>query len=101
VLGVDACKEGWVGVSNDLRGYFGRTIGALVEAADADGALAVIAIDTPIGLPTNGPRQADVLARQLIGRRASSVFSTPVRAALVAATHAEATALSVGATGKA
>ena len=100
VLGVDACKKGWVGLSSDLRGYFGRTISALVEAADADGVVEVVAIDIPIGLPTNGPRQADVLARKLVGRRASSVFSTPVRAALAAATHAEATAISVGATGK-
>lgn len=100
VLGVDACKKGWIGLSSDLRGYFGRTIGALVEAADADGAIEIVAIDIPIGLPTNGSRQADVLARKLVGRRAPSVFSTPVRAALAAATHAQATAISVSATGK-
>jgi predicted RNase H-like nuclease len=100
VLGVDACKKGWIGISSDLRGYFGPTIGALVEAADADGALEVVAIDIPIGLPTNGPRQADVLARKLVGRRASSIFSTPVRAALATTTHAQATAISVEATGK-
>lgn len=100
VLGVDACKKGWVGLSSDLHGYFGRTIGAVVQAAEGDGALDVVAIDIPIGLPTHGPRQADVLARTLVGRRSSSVFSTPVRAALAAATHAEATAISVGATGK-
>lgn len=100
VLGVDACTKGRVGFSSDLRGYFGRTISALVGAADEDGAPDVVAIDIPIGLPTNGPRQADVLARKLIGRRDSSVFATPVRAALTAATHAEATAISVEATGK-
>jgi predicted RNase H-like nuclease len=100
VLGVDACTKGWVGITDDLRGYFGRDIHELVTAAGHDGALLVIAIDIPIGLPTTGPRQADVLARALVGRRASSVFSTPVRAALAAATHAEATAISVQATGK-
>jgi predicted RNase H-like nuclease len=100
VLGVDACKKGWVGVSSDLQGYFGRTIGELVTAAAHDGALAVVSIDIPIGLPTSGQRLADVQARKLIGRRASSVFSTPIRAALLAATHAEATALSVEWTGK-
>ena len=99
-LGVDACKKGWIGLSSDLRGYFGPTIGAVVQAAEGDGALDVVAIDIPIGLPTSGPRQADVLARTLVGRRSSSVFSTPVRAALAAATHAEATAISVVATGK-
>jgi len=100
VLGVDACKKGWIGLSSDLHGYFGRTIAALVEAAEADGALQVVAIDIPIGLPTNGSRQADGLARKLVGRRTSSVFSTPVRAALAAATHAEATAISKETTGK-
>ena len=100
VLGVDACKKGWVGITNDFRGYFGRDIHDLVAAAGQDGALSVIAIDIPIGLPTSGPRQADALARGLVGRRASSVFSTPVRAALTAASHAEATAISVQATGK-
>lgn len=100
VLGVDACKKGWVGISSDLSGFFGRTIAELVAAATEVGPLHVVAIDIPIGLPVAGPRQADILVRKLVGRRASSVFSTPVRAALAAATHAEATATSVQATGK-
>ena len=100
VIGVDACKRGWVGITSDLRGYFGRTIDELMARSDEDGPVAVAAIDIPIGLPTSGPRRADALARGLVGRRASSVFSTPVRAALAATTHAEATAVSVAATGK-
>lgn len=100
VLGVDACKKGWVGIASDLRGYFGRSIDGLVATAERDGRVDVVAIDIPIGLPVTGPRQADLLARQLVGARRSSVFTTPVRAALEAATHAEATALSVEATGK-
>jgi predicted RNase H-like nuclease len=99
-IGVDACKRGWVGISTDLRGYFGRTIDELVDVATLEGELALVAIDIPIGLPTSGPRQADSLARSLVGKRASSVFSTPVRAALSAATHGEATAINLGATGK-
>ena len=100
VLGVDACTKGWVGIASDLRGYFGPTIGALVAAAEADGILAVVAIDIPIGLPTHGPRRADVLARAVVGPRRSSVFSTPTRAAVLAPTHAEATAVNLAATGK-
>jgi predicted RNase H-like nuclease len=100
VLGVDACKRGWVGISSDMRGYFGVTIGELVGTAEQDGQLTVVAIDIPIGLPLTGPRQADVLVRRLVGRRASSVFTTPVRAALTAATHAEASAVHLRATGK-
>lgn len=99
-MGVDACKKGWVAVADDLRAYFGRTIRELVAAADEDGPLAVIAVDIPIGLPLHGPRQADALVRALLGKRASSVFTTPVRAALAATTHAEASAITREATGK-
>ena len=67
---------------------------------ETDGSLDVVAIDIPIGLPPTGPRQADVLARGQVGRRASSVFVTPIRAALLATTHAEASALHRSATGK-
>ena len=100
VIGVDGCKKGWVGVTSDLRGYFGATIDQLVATADGDGELEVVAIDIPIGLPLTGHRQADVLARGLVGKRKSSVFPTPIRAALLAASHAEGSALNLRATGK-
>ncbi len=73
VIGVDACKKGWVGVTSDLRGYIGATIDQLVATADGDGELEVVAID--IGLPLTGTRQADVLARGLVGKRKSSCLS--------------------------
>lgn len=100
VIGVDACKKGWVGITSDQRGYFGESIRQLIQAAQEEGVVEVVAIDIPIGLPTSGQRQADLLARKVIGRRASSVFTTPTRAVLSAGTHAEATALSVKTTGK-
>ena len=67
ILGVDACKAGRVG--HALTGLYcganvAGTIDELVEMADADGPLAVVAIDIPIGLPDRGRRQADVLARK-------------------------------------
>jgi predicted RNase H-like nuclease len=49
-----------------------------------------VAIDIPIGLPDTGRRQADALARSLLGPRASSVFTTPTRAAITAPAYAEA-----------
>ncbi|HEY8111609.1 MAG TPA: DUF429 domain-containing protein, partial [Actinomycetes bacterium] len=100
VMGVDACRKGWVGVTSDLRGYFGATVDQLVATADGDGELEVVAIDIPIGLPLIGTRQADVLARGLVGKRTSSVFPTPVRPALLATSYAEASALNLRATGK-
>jgi predicted RNase H-like nuclease len=93
VLGVDACKAGWVGVV--LHGgaatvNVAKRIDVLVAEAEVGGHLAVIGIDTPIGLPDAGRRRADVLARQLVGPRRSSVFMTPVRTALQADSHAAA-----------
>lgn len=89
-----------MGVASDMRAYVGATIDVLVATADADGPLEVIGIDIPIGLPVSGTREADRLARTVVGRRWQSVFATPVRAALEAPTHAEATRLAAAATGK-
>lgn len=100
VVGVDACRKGWVGIASDGRGYFGETVGQLVTEADDDGPVSVLAVDIPIGLASTSMRQADLLARGRIGRRRQSVFMTPVREALTAATHAEATAINAAATGK-
>ena len=101
VVGVDACKKGWIAV--ELRdgtppvAHFLVHIGDVQLAApDAE----VIAIDIPIGLPFAGPRQADIAARSQLGPRRSSVFSTPPRDVLLAETHVLATKLAVELTGK-
>src|SRR5262245_7265234 len=93
VIGVDACRSGWVGIALDgpeVRGYFAADIDRLVSAATDDGGLCVVAIDIPIGLPDHGRRQADVLARAAVGSLRSSVFMTPVREAVLAPDHASA-----------
>ena len=62
---------------------------------------AVLAIDVPIGLPDDGPRAVDIVARRLLGApRASSVFPAPVRAALNGVSYSDASALSFAACGK-
>jgi predicted RNase H-like nuclease len=96
VLGIDACKRGWIAIAVDdavCGAYFAVDIAALIARARADGPLGVIAIDMPIGLPDRGHRQADVLARAQIGPLWPSVFMTPVRQALLAADHAAASAI--------
>jgi predicted RNase H-like nuclease len=96
VLGVDACKRGWVGVvlgSEAPEAFFAGDFANLVTLADAGGPLAAVAVDMPIGLTDRGRRQADALARRLVGRRSSSVFTTPVRSALEADTYARAAVL--------
>jgi predicted RNase H-like nuclease len=97
VLGVDGCKLGWVGVTWEGEAYFGTSITELLTAA---GPVACVGIDVPIGLPDAGRRQADSLARQLVGRRASSVFTIPVRVALEAPSHADAIAVNRAVTGE-
>ncbi|MBO3088240.1 DUF429 domain-containing protein [Cellulomonas dongxiuzhuiae] len=96
VLGVDGCPRGWVGVvlaGDDVAVHVAPRIDELVDVAGRDARLDVVGIDIPIGLPDAGRREADSLARRRVGARSSSVFTTPVREALLAATHAEAVAV--------
>lgn len=102
MLGVDACSKGWVGVAYDgsrCVAYFGVTIGQLVAAAEADGAVDVVGIDIPIGLPDSTSRQADELARGQLGPRRSSLFMTPVRRAVLAVDHTSASQINRQLTG--
>ena len=95
VLGVDACKSGWVAIrlGPSVTAHFARTIDAL----PAD--VAVTAIDIPIGLAENAHREADVLTREFLRHRRSSLFMTPVRAAVEAPDHETANAINRRLTG--
>lgn len=90
-VGVDGAKTGWIAVwwENDtLQHGFYDSPRVLVEAhRDAR----VIAVDIPIGLPERGRRRADTEARQFVGgRRACSIFSSPIRPILNATSQADA-----------
>jgi predicted RNase H-like nuclease len=99
VVGIDACKSGWIAVV--LRGtsvsavYLQGVSDLAAEIPDAE----VIAIDIPIGLPKDGRRAADIAAKKLLGTRGSTLFHVPVRAALEASSHEEATRISTELTG--
>ncbi len=101
-MGADVAAGVWVGIVLDDAA---PGIVAAVTAPDvarllaASGPVDVLALDIPIGLAEDGPRRADAAARALVGRRSSSVFATPVRAALQASDHAEAVRVSRAATG--
>jgi predicted RNase H-like nuclease len=90
--GVDGCRCGWFAVKKDLdTGEI--TWGTYPTAADLaiEPIPSVIGIDIPIGLPEQGARECDILARKILGRgRASSVFPAPPRAVLEAGTYGEA-----------
>jgi predicted RNase H-like nuclease len=127
VLGVDACKAGWVGIaltvartgsdtgcvtasdtdsdtdsdtgSEPITAFVAPTIGNLISQVETAGPLAAIGIDIPIGLAEGRLRQCDLLAREAAGPRRSSVFVTPVRATLGYPDFAGAVALNRSLTG--
>ncbi len=105
VLGADRQAGTWVGVVLPVTGVgqarlvSAADLGTLVERARSQASVALVAVDIPIGLPDTGVRQADVLVRQRLGHRGSSVFPTPVREALAADTYAQAREVSVARTG--
>lgn len=104
VLGLDASRIGWAGVVWDgshVEGVTGTSVAEVMTAVTRQfGTIAVLAIDIPIGLPDTTSRRADAEARARIGKRASSVFTTPVRAAVTAATYPAASDANFNATGK-
>jgi predicted RNase H-like nuclease len=105
VMGVDGCRSGWVGAV--LRGstfevLVAADIRALVVAArEREPDLRVVGVDIPIGLPDDGARTTDVLARERlpVGRK-SSVFPAPSRAATGETTYVGANAANRLALGK-
>jgi hypothetical protein len=90
VLGVDACRGGWVAVGLAGSGVSAHTAASIGEVMEVAGPAEVVAIDIPIGLPATGRRRADCIARSLLGPRRSSVFFAPPRDVLVAPGHREA-----------
>src|SRR5262245_9293744 len=84
VVGVDGCRGGWIAAALEPeRGRWTALVlpdFAALLAAFPDAA--AIAVDIPIGLPADGPRACDRLARARLGPRRSSVFPAPSRALL-------------------
>ncbi|MCW2770197.1 MAG: hypothetical protein JWR27_1630 [Aeromicrobium sp.] len=91
VLGVDGCKVGWVGVrwDDDTTVLVAPTIGELVTLT---GPVDAVAIDIPIGLPLDAPREAERHARPRLPGRASTVFNAPAAVVLDAVDYQAANA---------
>lgn len=101
IAGTDGCSSGWLcieqGQNGLLRPRLHRTTSELLAyAATID----LLTIDIPIGLRDDGARQVDILARRILGPRASSVFPAPVRAALDGESYLDACSRSAAACGK-
>lgn len=98
VIGVDGCRGGWVAAvaetttGPDALALLDLTVVPSLDAvidlpAVAGRDVAVVGVDIPIGLPDRGHRAADLAARKALGRRWSSIFLTPTRAALAEPTR--------------
>lgn len=90
-VGVDGAKRGWIAVwwTGEAFGYKVYPDATELVATHRDAK--VIAVDIPIGLPDRDGRAADVEARRFVGgKRASSVFSSPVRGILDALSQPDA-----------
>ena len=93
--GVDACRGGWVlAVIEASRAIVSlRVVSTFAEVAVEVTGLRLTLVDIPMGLPSaERPRMrlCDTLARELLGPRASSVFSVPAREAVWAGSYDEA-----------
>jgi predicted RNase H-like nuclease len=86
VAGCDGCRGGWIVATRDGARFVER----LSTVASS---FAIVGVDMPIGLPTGGPRAADVLARRRLPGRTSTVFPAPPRVLLACQTYAEANAV--------
>lgn len=99
--GLDISRGAWVAVTiNDdvlVKAHYAATLTALYDVLAA---CTTIAVDVPIGLSDTSVRACDLQARTVLGPRWASLFLTPIRPAINAHTHAEASAINRAATGK-
>jgi predicted RNase H-like nuclease len=88
VAGADGCRAGWVCVLRQVeppfeeRAFLARRFDEILTHPAAP---SIIAVDIPIGFPeriTGNGRECDCAVRQVLGKRASSVFAPPARAVL-------------------
>jgi predicted RNase H-like nuclease len=103
VVGVNGCPGGWFAITWDVAA--GTLIPAVHQSfTDLLGVYpdaAAIAVDIPIDLAADGPRECDRAARKALGSpRSSSVFPPPHPAVLGALTYGDALELARAVTGK-
>lgn len=90
LAGVDGCRGGWVvAVAEDWppRNLNIFRVENIQEVIEKTKDFKAVCIDMPIGL--DKVRQCDVIARKLLQRGASRVFSAPIRESLVTESYPE------------
>ena len=114
VAGVDGCKAGWfiattsVTMENEIETYCEFNLknvsiaSTFTEVLSKTSDCKLVCVDIPIGLSDGDkPRECDGMARELLkGRRASSVFPSPIRPCLSAVDYETASKISFERTGK-
>ena len=97
VIGVDGCRAGWIAAIDINDTIVVDVYPTFMDLLTSWSNAFHILVDIPIGLPCKiiPSRECDVLARKLLGSRASSVFSPPCRQAAYAATIEEARKLNI------
>jgi predicted RNase H-like nuclease len=80
IVGIDGCKSGWFAAWQNQEGVIEtaifQSISNLKNFFIGTNQL-IIGIDIPVILSEVMPRQADQLARKLLSKKASSVFTAP------------------------
>ena len=95
-LGLDACRGKWLAVVLDEGRFDDARLASDAAALVSEWPnAAAIGVDIPIGLPETPLREADRAAREFVGERRSSVFTTFPSVVLEAPTYEEAKAICV------
>lgn len=91
-IGIDGCRGGWVYIALEGGKWKAGVTGSLDDLHELLLKGRLVLIDMPIGFPDPGDpvRTCDRLARKILGKKASSIFSVPAREALSASTYEEA-----------
>lgn len=80
IIGIDGCKSGWFSVWQNQDGVIQSSIFQNLNDLENFFKLEshlIIGIDMPVILSEIIPREADQLARKLLSKKASSVFTAP------------------------
>lgn len=90
-VGIDGCKGGWIAVALTESGFEMGLHTNIAEICEKYYNADSMIIDMPIGLPeSSGDMRPDGELRKRLGKKSSSVFSTPCRQAIYAEDYARA-----------
>lgn len=99
--GIDGCKKGWFLFSLSENSYSYILTDSLEKIRDRLNNAFLNLIDIPLGLEDKKPvRECDKIFKNILGRKASSIFNAPVYPLLKCKTYQEACDLNHRITGK-